>query len=101
MDKIWKSRTISTETKKKMQEFFIFMTFLYGCETQVIAKEVERRILAFEKKSYGKTLRIGCAEKVSNEELCKNAATSKSSTKGKTKKLKKKSLWMYLVMGWW
>ena len=42
---------------------------LYGCETWVLTKECEKKILAFERKSYRKILRIGWKQKVSNENL--------------------------------
>lgn len=69
MDKIWKSKSISTETKKKILETCIFSSFLYGCETWTITKDLERKILAFERKCYRKILRIGWVEKITNEEL--------------------------------
>ena len=42
---------------------------MYGCETWTITKDLERRILAFERKCYRKILRIGWVEKITNEEL--------------------------------
>jgi hypothetical protein len=41
---------------------------LYGCETWVLTKDSERRILAFERKYYRKILRIGWTQ-VTNEKL--------------------------------
>ena len=71
MDNVWKSKAISLRIKKKILETCIFSCFLYGCETWTITKELERRILTFERKCYRKILRIGWVEKVSNEELYK------------------------------
>ena len=42
---------------------------MYGCEAWVITKDVEQRILAFERKCYRKILRISWTQKVSNAEL--------------------------------
>src|SRR5262249_12021471 len=42
---------------------------LYACETWVVSKDVEKRILVFERKCYRKLLREGWMEKMSNEEL--------------------------------
>lgn len=55
-----------------------------------------RKNTCFCEEDYGKILRIGWAEKVSNRELYKNPATSKSNTKGETKKTL--SLRTHLVM---
>lgn len=71
MEKIWRSRAISIKVKKKILETCIFSCFLYGCETWTITKEVETRILTFERKCYRKMLRIGWIEKISNEEVYK------------------------------
>jgi hypothetical protein len=49
MDKIWKSKSIKTETKMKGLQTCVFSGMLYGCEAWVITKYVEQRILAYRK----------------------------------------------------
>jgi hypothetical protein len=69
MDKIWKSKAVSIETKLAVLRTCVFSSMLYGCETWVLTKDSERRILAFERKCYREILRIGRTQKVTNEEL--------------------------------
>ena len=44
---------------------------LYGCESWVVTKDIEQKILAFERKCYRKILGIGWTQKVTNIELYK------------------------------
>lgn len=71
MDKIWRSKAIKTDTKVKILQTCVFSGVLYGCESWVVTKEIELRILAFERKCYRKILRIGWTQKVTNTELYK------------------------------
>ena len=69
LDKIWKSKTITLETKLSILKTCVFSTMLYGCETWTVTKRCESRILSFERKCYRRILRIGWTQKVTNEEL--------------------------------
>lgn len=69
LDKIWKSKAITLETKLSILKTCVFSSMLYGCETWTITKHCGRRILTFERKCYRKVLRIGWMQKVTNEEL--------------------------------
>ena len=69
MDKIWKSKSIKLSTKLNVLKTCVFSSMLYGCETWVLTKEYEKKILAFERKCYRKILRICWTQKVSNENL--------------------------------
>ena len=71
MDKIWKSKSIKMETKKKVLQTCIFSVVLYGCESWTITKEIEQRLLTFERKCYRKILGIDWTQKVTNAELYK------------------------------
>src|SRR6218665_1531991 len=64
MEKVWKSRSIAIETKKRVLQTCVFSILLYGCEAWVVTKEIEKRIMAFERKCYRKILRIGWTQKV-------------------------------------
>ena len=68
-EKVWKSRSIEIETKKRVLETCVFSILLYGCEAWVVTKETEQRIMAFERKCYRKLLRIGWTQKVKNIDL--------------------------------
>jgi hypothetical protein len=46
LDKIWKSKEITLKTKLSVLDTCLFSGALYACETWVITKEIERRILA-------------------------------------------------------
>src|SRR6218665_221634 len=71
MEKVWKSRSIEihVETKKRVLQACVFSILLYGCEAWVVTKEIEKGIMAFERKCYRKILRIGWTQKVKNNDL--------------------------------
>ena len=69
LDNIWKSSAISTKTKIGVLRTCVFSSMMYGCETWVLTKDSQRRVLAFERKCYRKILKISWTEKVSNEEV--------------------------------
>ena len=69
LDKIWKSKVITLETKLSILKTCVFSTMLYGCETWTVTKRCESQILSFERKCYRKILRIGWTQKVTNKEL--------------------------------
>ena len=50
LDKIWKSKAITLETKLSILKTCVFSTMLYGCETWTVTKRCESRILSFERK---------------------------------------------------
>jgi hypothetical protein len=69
MEKIWKSKAIGIKTKLEVQKTCVFSSMMYGCETWVLTKDSQRRVLAFERKCYRKILRIGWTQKINNEEV--------------------------------
>ena len=66
---IWKSKAITLKTKLEVLNTCVFSSMLYGCEAWVLTKEIQRRILAFERKCYRKMLQISWTQKVTNEQL--------------------------------
>jgi hypothetical protein len=71
MEKIWKSRAIRIKTKLEVLKTCVFSSMLYACETWVLTKDSQRRVLAFERKCYRKILRIGWTQKINNDEVYK------------------------------
>jgi len=69
LDKIWKSKAITLETKLSILKTCVFSTMLYSCETWTVTKRCKSRIPSFERKCYWKILRIGWTQKITNEEL--------------------------------
>jgi len=69
LDKIWKNKAITLETKLRILKTCVFSTMLYGCETWTVTKRCKSQILFLERKCYRKILIIGCTQKVTNEEL--------------------------------
>ena len=53
---IWKSRSISLRTKTHLYKYLILYFLLYGCETWILNETLEKRINAFESKSYMKNI---------------------------------------------
>jgi len=69
MDKVWKSKSIHLKIKLEVLRTCVFSSMLYGCETWTVTKEMESKILAFERKCYRKVLGIGWMQKMTNSEL--------------------------------
>ena len=66
LNKIWGSRTISFNTKLKLFKSLVLSILLYGCESWTLSAELEKRIQAFEMKSYRRLLHISWAEHKTN-----------------------------------
>jgi len=66
LQRIWIS-TISTKTKISLYRSLVISILLYGCETWTLRAEDERRLNAFETKSFRKILRISYRERRTNE----------------------------------
>jgi len=67
LNTIWKSRDVSTATKIKLFKALVISTLLYGCETWTLNAEMEKRLQAFEMKSFRKILRISYTEHKTND----------------------------------
>ena len=68
---IWKSRSISIRTKIHLYKSMIHSIILYGCETWTLNKTLEKRINAFESKSYKRILGISYRERKTNDNVFK------------------------------
>ena len=69
LDVIWKSKEILLGNKVDILRTHVFSSALYTRETWIITREIQRRVLAFERICYRKVLRRGWRQKVRNEEL--------------------------------
>ena len=56
LDKVWKDRNISVNTKRRLVEAIVFPVAMYGCESWTIKKNERRKIDAY----YG--VGEGCCE---------------------------------------
>jgi len=65
--KVWKSTSISNETKVKLYETFIVPVLLYGSECWCLRREDERRILTAEMTWLRRLLRVRRRDKMRNE----------------------------------
>ena len=68
LTKIWKSR-ISFIVKIKLYKSLVLSILLYGCEAWTLNAELERRLCAFESKSYRKLLRVSYTEHRTNKDV--------------------------------
>ena len=68
-NRIWRSKTISHGTKKRLLETCVFSTALYACETWTLKKEDRQRILAFEMYCYRRILQLNWTQKITNAEV--------------------------------
>jgi hypothetical protein len=66
---IWRSKTISHGTKKRILQTCVFSTALYACETWTLKKEDKQRILAFEMYCYRRILQINWTQRITNVEV--------------------------------
>ena len=66
LNKIWKS-PIAFATKFRLYKSLVVSTLLYGCETWTLLADSERRITAFENKSFRKLLRISYKDHATND----------------------------------
>ena len=62
----WKSNSISLPTKLKLYKSLVLSILLYGCESWTLTADTEKRIEAFENKSYRRLLRISYKEHKTN-----------------------------------
>jgi len=69
LEKIWKDKHVSIDTKKRLVRALIFSTVLYGCETWTVTKKMERMINACEMWVWRKMQRISWTEKRTNESV--------------------------------
>ena len=69
LEKIWKDKHVSLDTKKRLVRALIFPTILYGCETWTKTKNMEKKINACEMWIWRKMLRISWTEKRTNESI--------------------------------
>jgi len=56
VEKLSNSKSISLQTKLSVLKTSIFSSMLLACETRVLTKDYERKILAFERKCYRKIM---------------------------------------------
>ena len=66
---LWKSRTLSNESKAGLIQSLVWPIVTYGAEAWTLNKEVTGNIEAFEMQCYRRALRIPYTEHVSNAEV--------------------------------
>lgn len=69
MNKIWKSKDITLNTKNRLLRAIVFPMMMYGCESWSLRKADRRRIDAFEMWCWRKLLRIPWTARVTNREV--------------------------------
>ena len=67
LSKMWRSKEISFPSKMKLFRSLVLSILLYGCESWTLTAELERRIEAFETKSYRRMLGISWFQHKTNE----------------------------------
>ena len=68
LDKIWKDNHVSFQTKTRIVNAMIFQVILYGCETWIKTRAMEKKIDA-EMWIWRKRLRVSCTENTTNESI--------------------------------
>ena len=63
---IWKSNKISIQATIHLYKSLVLSIMLYGCETWTLTEDLDRRIIAFETKSYRNILGISYREHKTN-----------------------------------
>jgi len=63
LEKLWRDKHVSINTKKRIVRTLIFPTVLYGCETWTMTKKMEKKINTCEMWIWRKMQRISWTEK--------------------------------------
>ena len=69
LDKLWKNKRISVETKKRLMSTLVWPVVTYGCESWTMKKEVLKKIQSFEMAGYRKILRVSWVQKRTNDSV--------------------------------
>jgi len=69
LDKIWRNPKISIETKKRLYKTLILPIALYGCETWILKKNTENKLLVFEMAVLRRILGVSRRERIRNEHI--------------------------------
>src|SRR6218665_3709417 len=69
LEKLWRDKHVSIDTKKRIVRTLIFPTVLYGCETWTMTKKMGKKINACEMWIWRKMQRISWTEKKTNESV--------------------------------
>ena len=69
LNKLWKNKRISIETKKRLMSTLVWPVATYGCESWTTKKEVLKKIQSFEMAGYRKILRVSWVQKRTNDSV--------------------------------
>jgi hypothetical protein len=76
LTKVWKNKSISTQTKLRLMKSLVWSVATYGCESWTLKKSEEKLIQSFENKCTRKLLRISWTLKLTTEQVYRLARTS-------------------------
>ena len=71
LNRIWRDRNTSLETKMHLLRTIVISTLLYGAETWTLTSAMERNIAAFEMRAYRRLLQISYLDHITNESIRK------------------------------
>ena len=77
MNKVFLSRNLNLELRKRMLKCYVFPIAIYGMEGWTLTQALENRIEAFEMGLYRKILRISWRDRVTNLEVLRRMNTNK------------------------
>src|SRR6218665_1574074 len=103
LEKLWRDKHVSIDTKKRIVRTLIFPTVLYGCETWTMTKKMGKKINACEMWIWRKMQRISWADKKTNESVRMEIRTEEDETlKQSENSAKKKAriLWTCYAIRW-
>ena len=66
---IWKSNNIHLTTKMKLYKTLVLSILLYGCESWTLTAEMQRKLQAFENKSYRRMLNVTYLDRITNSAI--------------------------------
>ena len=76
LTKVWKNKSISTQTKLRLIKSLVWSVATYDCESWTLKKAEEKQIQIFENKRIRKLLRIPWTLKLTTEQVYRLARTS-------------------------
>src|ERR1700757_5133302 len=98
LDKVWKDKHVSVETKTRLVKALIFPITLYGCETWTKTKALQKKIDACEMWIWRKMLRISWTEKRTNVSVLQEIGEMRGELTLQDKATKQKLMYFGHVM---
>src|SRR6218665_381297 len=100
LEKLWRDKHVSINTKKRIVRTLIFTTVLYSCETWTMTKKMKNKINACEMWIWRKMQRISWTEKKTNESVRGDWNRRRRNASTNSAKKEARILWTCYAIRW-